>query len=98
MKPSFSHVFSVLPMKVNNRRSVASRMGITARWRFEFGGQVSVTDIYHTIPYHTIPYHTMVVVVVVAMVEFVVILGVVVEVVVIAVVLAVMVWSCSKLM
>ena len=21
-----------------------------------FGGQVSVTDIYHTIPYHTIPY------------------------------------------
>ena len=22
-----------------------------------FGGQVSVTDIYHTIPYHTIPYH-----------------------------------------
>ena len=23
-----------------------------------FGGQVSVTDIYHTIPYHTKPYHT----------------------------------------
>ena len=22
-----------------------------------FGGQVSVTGIYHTIPYHTIPYH-----------------------------------------
>ena len=23
-----------------------------------FGRQVSVIDIYHTIPYHTIPYHT----------------------------------------
>ena len=23
-----------------------------------FGGQVSVTGIYHTIPYHTIPYQT----------------------------------------
>ena len=23
-----------------------------------FGGQVSVTDIYHTIPYHTIPYQS----------------------------------------
>ena len=23
-----------------------------------FGGQVSVIDIYHTIPYHTMPYHT----------------------------------------
>ena len=22
-----------------------------------FGRQVSVTDVYHTIPYHTIPYH-----------------------------------------
>ena len=25
-----------------------------------FGRQVSVTDIYHTMPYHTIPYHQVV--------------------------------------